>query len=82
METNCSNVSEGEKSGTSVAERATMICAIIAFVISECLPFLEKFFGCEVNGNGIFHLIHGLITSDCKEVEQAIDAMEVEVTND
>ena len=55
------------------SETVYMILAIAAFVISELLPFVESFCGIEIKGNGLLHIIKGLLTNDLAIVQEGLD---------
>jgi len=61
------------KGECNMTERVMLVIFIIGFCMSEGLPFLQEFCGIRINGHGIFHIIHGLLTSDCAEVVEGLE---------
>ena len=64
----------------SIAERTALIVSIIGFFISEALPFIERCFGIQLDGHGIFHIIHGLLKSDCGEIQEGVEDIVIQIT--
>lgn len=54
-------------------ENIYLILAIAGFLLSELLPFFETAFGVEINGNGIFHIIKGLLTKNPEVFREGLE---------
>lgn len=55
---------------------------VIVAITSEGLPFISEFCGVKVNGHGIFHILHGLYFSDCKEVQEGLETIVIETESE
>ena len=64
-----------DKGKCSMTERVMLVVFIVGFCMSEGLPFIEEFCGIKINGHGIFHIVHGLLTSDCHEVVEGLEVV-------
>jgi len=53
-------------------ENTYLLLTVIAFALSELLPFVEEFCGVKIEGNGLLHIIKALLTKDYAGVQEGI----------
>lgn len=50
---------------------------VIALLVSELLPFISDAFGVKIEGNGLFHIVIGLLTRNPQKIQEGISEITI-----
>lgn len=48
---------------------------VIALALSELLPFIQEAFGFKIEGNGLAHIVLGLLTRDPAQIQSGLKSV-------